>query len=540
MAKGLKVQLPSAVTDAEGLRKLEHYYGIEFTRGASNGGGDNGYHKMIGDETLLSEMRFHNQMKIATVKNASIVSILNQTNWNKTDSGDTSVIDGSDDTDVIQVHTKKVYAIIGGTNPTYERYIVSDQPFTYDGDKAKEYAAGGETPDYVTLLNGVVRSIRNDSVDGTHAAGSGTNHSNNSYGTAEAGGYPRTSLSRFAFESYARAKNDDPNSNLPYMNVCNQDIELTQAFMFIEFRTKQLNSLLGHGMSTVSTPTAETWGKVSGFRISTDGAQDYQYRGLGGMLYLNSSTTGTNMWTILNGSCPLLKMFEAQLAVSNSDTLEAVKNSDGELVQGLSDGVMTGIWTKTFSFKVNASLTSGGAPTLLNVEAVLRVPIWRGRTRLWGNCSQWYSGYELLRYLGEDGMTHHKIYRSPSVEALLSDNDVTDKQAEGEFEFEKKYNYIGELPTITVDGGYWGKENHVDGDISLPLVKTSGGALTTFESAFFWAQGNAVAGTYSRRGTRFGGYAIETFAALRYANCTYTPSRAYTIIGSGFRVELTD
>lgn len=541
MAKGLKIQLPSAVTDAEGLRKLEHYYGIEFTRGASNGGGDNGYHKMIGDETLLKEMRFHNQMKIVTVgKDAAIKSTLNQVNWNKMDSGDASVIDGSDDTDVIQAHTKNVYAIIGGTNPTYERYIVSDQPFTYDGDEAKEYLAYGETPDYVTLLNGVVRSIRNDDVDGTHGAGNGTNHSSAGYGTAEAGGYPKTQLSRFAFEQYARAKNTDPNSNLPYMNICNQDVELTQAFMFIEFRTKQLNGILGHGMSTVSIPTKETWGKVSGFRITTDNGATYKYVGLGTNLYLNSSTTGTTMWAILNGSCPLLKMFEAQLAVSNGDTLEAVNNSDGEPVQGLSDGVMTGIWTKTFSFKVNASLTSGGAPELLSVDAVLRVPVWRGRTRLWGNCSQWYSGYELLRYLDEGGLTHHKIYRSPSVEALVKDSDVTDKTEEGQFEFEKKYNYLGELPTITVDAGYWAKETHKDGDISTPLVKTGGGALSTYESAFFWAQKHPTAGTYSRRGARFGGYAYGGDAALRYASCFSSPSGASTNIGSGFRVELSD
>lgn len=538
MAKGLKIQLPSAVTDADGLRKLEHYYGIEFTRGASNGGGDNGYHKMIGDETLLKEMRFHNQMKIVTVKDAEIVSELDQTNWRKLADGSTSVIDGSDDTDVIQAHTKNVYAIIGGTNPTYERYIVSDQPFSYDGDVAKEYPASGETPDYVTLLNGVVRSIRNDEVDGTHSAGSGFGFSNGDYGTAAAGGYPRNQLSRFAYEQYARAKNADPTSNLPYMNVCNQDIELTQAFMFIEFRTKQLNSLLGHGMSSISIPTADTWGKVSGFRITTD--EGYKYLGLGGMLYLNSGTTGTNMFTILNGSSPLLKMFEAQLSVSDGGSLEAVKNSDGEAVQGLSEGVMTGIWTKTFSFKVNASLTSGGAPQELSIDAVLRVPVWRGRTRLWGNCSQWYSGYELLRYRGEDDLTHHKIYRAPSVEALLSDSDVTDKNSEGQFEFESKYDYLGELPTITADGGVWAKETHKDGDISTPLVKTGGGALSTYESAFFWAQGNAVAGTYSRRGPRFGGYAGESGAALRYAACSFSPSVAGTALGSGFRVELAD
>lgn len=126
--KGLKIVCPSSVSDPSGLRKLEHYYGIEFTRGASNGGGDNGYHRMIGDASLLKEMRFHNQMKIAAVKDAETTAILNQVNWNKLEGGAASVLDGSDGSDIMQLHTKDVYAIIGGTNPTYERFIVSDQP----------------------------------------------------------------------------------------------------------------------------------------------------------------------------------------------------------------------------------------------------------------------------------------------------------------------------------------------------------------------------------------------------------------------------
>ena len=56
----------------QNLAKVEHYYGIEFERGTSNQGGNNGYHKMIGDPTLLKEMRFHNQMKIASVNKATL------------------------------------------------------------------------------------------------------------------------------------------------------------------------------------------------------------------------------------------------------------------------------------------------------------------------------------------------------------------------------------------------------------------------------------------------------------------------------------
>ena len=35
-----------SVTDPN-MTKVEHYYGIEFTRGESNQGGNNGYHKMM-------------------------------------------------------------------------------------------------------------------------------------------------------------------------------------------------------------------------------------------------------------------------------------------------------------------------------------------------------------------------------------------------------------------------------------------------------------------------------------------------------------
>lgn len=532
-----------SVTDPN-MTKVEHYYGIEFTRGESNQGGNNGYHKMIGDASLLKEMRFHNQMAIVNVKNAAITNELNQTNWNKTKDGSNSVIDGSDGSDIMQVHKKNVYAIIGGTNATYERFIVSDQPFSYDGDEAVEYPAGGDTPDYSVLLDGVVRSIRNNTVVGTHYAGNGTAHTDNGYGTADGKGYPKTELNRFQYEQYARAKNSDQNSNLPYTNICNFDIELLQAFMFIEFRTKNLNNLLGHGISSIAAPTAESWGKVTGFRLTNDGGSTYTYLTFGSSVYLGGSQAATNMFTVLNQSSPVLKMFEAQLAVSNGDTLEAVKDADGNAIQGLANGVMTGIWTKRFSFQLNASLTAGGEAKTYNVDAVLRVPIWRGKTRLWGNCSQWYSGYEILHYLEGDSY-HYKVYRAPSVAALTTDADNAYKNQEGGFAFEKAYDLVGELPVTktaaNMGAGYgWAKKMLTYKNITTAILGEGGGNLGTFENATSYGYNNATAGQYIRRGSRFGGHAYEGFCVLRYANVSNEPSYANSNVGSGFRVELDE
>ncbi len=543
--KGLKVVLPSAVTDAAGLRKLEHYYGIEFTRGASNQGGDNGYHKMIGDASLLKEMRFHNQMKIASVKDAEIQTILNQTNWRKTEDGANAVLDGTDGADIMQVHTKTVYAIIGGTNPTYERFIVSDQPFTYDGDVAKEYPAYGETPDYATMLNGVMRSIRNEGVTGTHGAGVGVGHTDPLFGTTEAGGYPRNSLSRFQYEQYARAKNADTNSNRPYMNICNQDLELTAAFMYIEFRTKQLNSLLGHSLSSISTPTAQTWGKVSGFRLTADNGATYRYHTFGTQMFINDSTVGSNMWTILNGSCPMLKMFEAQLAVSDGNaSFESVKDSDGNPIAGIEQGVMTGIYTKTFTFNLNnAALTAGGEKQNWKVDVVMRVPLWRGRNRLWGHCTQWYSGYEFIQWLDGEEKLHHKAYRSPSIDALVSDSDVALYDSEGNYGFEKTYDCLGEMPVIVnkAGGGAWATKMFAVNGIATALTEVGGAGLSTYEQAHFYSSAtDLVQGKFRRRGARFGGYATEANCVLRYASGYYAPSHARTFIGSGFRVEIND
>ena len=175
------------------------------------------------------------------------------------------------------------------------------------------------------------------------------------------------------------------------------------------------------------------------------------------------------------------------------------------------------------------------------MEVCLRVPIWRGRTRLWGNCTQWYSGYEFVKTRDAEGKSHHLLYRAPSVAALTTDSDNADKDMDQNFAFERTYNKVGEIPVLAASaGGFWATENLVDGDITTPIVKTSGGSFGTYEQTHWYGAGDAAEGKKQRRGARFGGYANEGVCVLRYAFGYYSPALANTLLGSGFRVELDD
>ena len=549
--KAVKLQLLDTVDDASGLRKIQHYTGVEFIRGASDGGasqspeGHAECYKLIGDQELLGELRFHNLLKIASVKNAQTKVVLNQVNWKQDVKGMAAVLDGSDGADIMQIthdgdKPVGLYAILGGSNSTYERYIVSDEYFEYDGDKAVYYPAFGETPDYATILANQLRSVRSESVIGSTAAGLGTEHNDPDYGTTNGGGFPKTQLSRYQYEAAARAKNANVNSNLPYTIINEIDKELIFGLMAIEFRSKLFNKYLGHGISSNAAPDASTWGKISGVRFSAEGGQTYTYATLGAsQLFVNGATAASNWWTIINGYFPLLKMFEAQIAVSEGGTLESVKDADGNAIQGLANGVMTGIWTKTFSFKVSGSRTSGGAAQEFTVDVVLRVPLWRGRNRLWGNLSQWTGGIEAIRYKDGEGKTHHRIYRAPSIEAMTVDSDSAVKSELGQFGFESTYDYLGELPTETAAGVRWAVQMFSKEAIMTAISRTYGGAMLNYEGAANFVNVEATEGAYRRMGARFGVNASSGSAVLRYAVLDSEPSGANTGVGSGFRVRLT-
>ena len=528
--KALRIMCPSSVTDKT-LRKLEHYYGIEFERNSSNGGGENGYHAMIGDEELLKNLTFHNLIQIALVKNTVPQATINQVNWNKTADGASVSLAGDDGSDVMQKFPT-MYAILGGTNSVYERYIISDEPFSYDGDEAEEIHAFADTPDFEVIVSNIARSIYNPSIAGTQGTTRLTNISaEGDY--INANGYPSGNKNRYGFESAARAKNENVMLNVPYANASVIDLEFIMALLYIECRTKNLNSVFGHAISSNVTPSEETWGKVSGCRIAN--GDSWSYLRFSSNVYIAGSAT--SMWAAINGQTSLLKIFEAQRAVSDGGTLEGVTNSDGEALQGLSDGVMTGIWTKKFTAKLTCALTSGGEVTERNVEVVLRVPIWRGRTRLWGNIWQHLSGYDVLNYQDEEGTVHNDLYRAKSIADMTVDTDETAKDSANGFDFVNKYEKIGDLGNQSG----WMKEclSTSKGRIVLPGVKTDA-AINNYQQAYTYLDNTATEGKYRRKTAGFfGGYAHHSYDVLRYCHASFAPSTSNSYFGSGFRVELT-
>ena len=512
------------------LPYLENYVGIVFKRGTSNGGEENTtkeYVKMIGNENLIKENTFLNMMKVGLVKNARVIAYLNQNDWTKLEDGTPSDLTGKDGTDVYLCHDD-VYMINGGSDPDYEVYAISNEPFSYNDEAAKLVPMGGIPVDYGVIKDGKLRQIRDDSVLGTQSMTAVACDS--IYGSDHRGGFPTTSLSRYAYEAAARALNDDANSNVPYMNETCFDIEFIVAWMYIEFRSKHINKFVGHGITSNQVPTAADWGKVSGCKITDDGVD--KFFTLGTTVYKHGGTTTSgNMWQLINGSSPLLKTFESQL----SGNLEKVKNSDGEIISA----PMTGIYTKTFSFVATFALTSTSEAKEYTVTVVLRNPVVRGKSNLFGQLLSWYSGYELTRTIDAENNQHHMVYRAKSIEDCVKD------ASDANFDYETKYEQLGELPVVAYNLSInYAKNSFIAKDgVNAALAKEQvavGGMITNYDAAFYWNDNTTMpfGTTKQRKGSAFGGIAHTGPSSLRYAAVSNSPSTAYTTRGSAPRVAL--
>lgn len=512
------------------LPYLENYVGIVFKRGTSNGGEENTtkeYVKMIGNENLIKENTFLNMMKVGLVKNARVIAYLNQNDWTKLEDGTPSDLTGKDGTDVYLCHDD-VYMINGGSDPDYEVYAISNEPFSYNDEAAKLVPMGGIPVDYGVIKDGKLRQIRDDSVLGTQSTTAVACDS--IYGPDHRGGFPTTSLSRYAYEAAARALNDDANSNVPYMNETCFDIEFIVAWMYIEFRSKHINKFVGHGITSNQVPTAADWGKVSGWKITDNGVDKFFI--LGTTVYKHGGTTTSgNMWQLINGSFPLLKTFESQL----SGNLEKVKNSDGEIISA----PMTGIYTKTFSFVATFALTSTSEAKEYTVTVVLRNPVVRGKSNLFGQLLNWYSGYELTRTIDAENNQHHMVYRAKSIEDCVKD------ASDANFDYETKYEQLGELPVVAYNLRInYAKNSFIAKDgVNAALAKEQvavGGMITNYDAAFCWNDNTTMPSgtTKQRKGLSFGGNALDGAVSLRSANVTISPSGAATNRGSAPRVAL--
>lgn len=515
-------------------------YGVEMSRGQS----DPVYQTWIGKEEFKVSHPILNAFRLAKVKDGKVVGYFDQTNLFKMADGTPSnvIIDGTDvvddGTDVMLVNTKPFWVINGGTDDTYERRIVGDIPFTYGGDTADFVAPFAVCIGYSVIKDNKQRSIRDNTIMGTTGAGMlGVN-------IMTTGGWPTTNSSRFNYEQYARNKNTDTSSNLPYANAFAFDLDVWCTLLFIKFRTKDVHSqsVCGKGISSNdSAPDASSWGKMTGIRFKKNDNQTYVYYKINGSGF-KASETGTtyNFDQVINNYRPKLKMFEAQLAMSYAKENNIEQNTDftydGSTYRyfnfqghnGLAEGEMSGVVVKFFTISVTGwSIPDSALVTDREVEVCFAQPLIRGRIAGWGDIWMWYSGIDCVMH----DSTSIDIYQTKSVNNMTTDNVSTDKNPGESYGFENIYDLIG---TRNKGEGYQ-LENFKD----CLIGKTQGGGLHTGECHYNWFTGGAGSGKIGRRGVCFGGRSVYDNCSLRYGHAYSAPTNAGTDIGGGFRCTIT-
>ncbi len=515
-------------------------YGVEMSRGQS----DPVYQTWIGKEEFKVSHPILNAFRLAKVKDGKVVGYFDQTNLFKMADGTPSniIIDGidvvDDGTDVMLVNTKPFWVINGGTDDTYERRIVGDIPFTYGGDTADFVAPFAVCIGYSVIKDNKQRSIRDNTIMGTTGAGMlGVN-------IMTTGGWPTTNISRFNYEQYARNKNTDTSSNLPYANAFAFDLDVWCTLLFIKFRTKDVHSqsVCGKGISSNdSAPDASSWGKMTGIRFKKNDNQTYVYYKINGAGF-KASETGTtyNFDQVINNYRPKLKMFEAQLAMSYAKENNIEQNTDftydGSTYRyfnfqghnGLAEGEMSGVVVKFFTISVTGwSIPDSALVTDKEVEVCFAQPLIRGRIAGWGDIWMWYSGIDCVMH----DSTSIDIYQTKSVNNMTTDNVSTDKNPGESYGFENIYDLIG---TRNKGEGYQ-LENFKD----CLIGKTQGGGLHTGECHYNWFTGGAGSGKIGRRGVFFGGQSYYDSCSLRSGSAYNAPTYADTYIGGGFRCTIT-
>lgn len=524
----------SQITELE--RKAAILYGVEFTRGL-----DPAMTRWIGDAAYKSNHFILDMFKVAKVKDGVVTGYLNQTNWLLMEDGSASniIIDGTtitdDGSDIMLVNPSSFYAILGGTNDTYERRLVGKVPFMYDGDVAIEIPAHGVCVDFSVIKSGKQRCIRDNTLVGTGGTGVNISYLANGLGCIT------SNLSRFVYEADARAKNANTALNTPYCNNFWLDIYVWHTLLCIKFKTKDYhnNSICGKAISSNdATPTVANWGTQTGVRVTNTGGTYSYYQISSSRFSSGSGVAAVTFWVLLNNNRPLLKMLEAQLALSYAKANSIAANTDFVYDDatysyvdiaghsGLSAGEMTARVRKTVIVSFTGyDVTNAVAVTDMPITYLLESVIIKGRQAGWGHLYRWNSGLDCTT-----DNANYTFYQTTDLSKITTDTDVTEKSVGKNFAFETAYDKVGSLPK----GDSWTLRAHNN---SL-FPKTIGGGLHTAECFYSYRTGTATAGQKARKGVYFGAYASLGFASLRDCYATNAPSFANTNIAGGFRVAL--
>ena len=204
----------------------------------------------------------------------------------------------------------------GGTDPDFERRIVSDAPFHYGNDRAIYIEPFGMTVDFAIVKGGVSRCIR----DNTHSGTATTGNGGVSY-LADGLGVPTASISRFGAEGYARAKNANNSLNVPYANTFHLDKNVWATLLFIKFQTKDLHNqdCIGPCISA-NDSTPNIWGDKTGIRVKNID-ETYSHYNTNSSRFMSAvGGTSWNFYQLINNYRPLLKNIRLSIGFKSTQS----------------------------------------------------------------------------------------------------------------------------------------------------------------------------------------------------------------------------
>lgn len=422
-------------------------------------------------------------LKMAMVKDGSVLYFLNQTDITKNINGNfDSVLDGTDG-DMLIVNDVPIYMIACQGN-NYSMRLFSLAPFTYDGMPCRTIECRGDAPSFCFVDN-----INEDEHLEDHQTmlGSGKSHfvrnSNNvacyvpmhklvgKYVPSETGGvisYAYDSTKEFmvhggqylpsVYLNQSTAENAATNKNNAGAVYTNKDVislDLVLGLAEAETKTNYINSedLFGSGFSStgITAPDESLFTSgtkaINGVRFK-DAADDWRYYKLSATPFDNYSGY---LFAMLTDWIAPWEIMEQHLALSyakrngiSPNTWFVYAENEYKYVnvgslKGIADGVMTAVLFKKFRSKLADDLIFDGQSVGGNdIEFVIVSSVYRGWI-LDTSPHIWITGYNLVCNDSYD----YKAYICLDWRKYLMNRDYEEIDENDTFDFEKVYTSYG-------------------------------------------------------------------------------------------------
>ncbi len=503
-----------------------------------------------------------------------ILHVLNKLDYTHDIYGNVRKIDGSEG-DVLITNIEPYYMIrgqhtISGTD--YDVFLVSREPFTWQGIEAEHVARFGWSPDYCVShvdTDNVRRmhSVYNPDWAGSYTAPDGvvgkyvyavdpdTGEITETFDPdatllGGAGGLQTTDKVLYTGEQEAMNNNNDTTKPVPWFNHTAEGCNIMQSLLLAEGGTFDAHkaALMGSGFSANDPATsAADWEAAgsnakNGFRV-IDANGEWKMFSLGSNIQSWwGKTAGFYPGQIVNSWRNPWRIMEAHRAVSHAvqngvhelewfvfeGNLYKYRSIDG--FAGTAQGEMTCVVWKKLSAQLGSAVVDPTDKTTSiagnRAEILVSTALFHGMTTQ-ASPSWWTSG---LVWTQDENGNYTSWLERDQAELLVTptgSKDVSDN-----FSFEEVYEQVGD--TLTKESGCY--KNYHNEALMLPATNADkvGGGLHTYVGIYGYYSGtNAAAGQKLVRGFRRGNGAYYTSLSPLFVLATYAPSSAASGIAFG-------